>query len=124
MFFAQGAATTKTKNTVNEWIKPATGVLPPERMLVAVRAIAPVAGSPHREEGTLASLPRWADLLGLLCRSGFVIEDLFAPLHARPDAERGTFAHRSRYVAPYVRIKARRVGAASQTPAAKTIWTP
>jgi SAM-dependent methyltransferase len=84
----------------------------------------PVVGSPHREEGTLEYLHRWEELLGLLCRSGFVIEDLLEPLHARPDADRGAFAHRSRYVAPYVRIKARRVGAAGQAAAAKTIWTP
>jgi hypothetical protein len=45
-----------------------------------------------------------------MCRSGFVIEDLLEPLHARPDALPGSFAHRSRYVAPYVRVKARRTG--------------
>jgi len=69
-----------------------------------------VSGSSHREEGTLEFLHRWEDLLGALCRAGFVIEDLAEPLHARPDAERGSFAHRSQFVAPYVRIKARRVG--------------
>jgi len=87
-------------------------------------ALPPVAGSPHREAGTLEYLHRWEELLGLLCRSGFVIEDLLEPLHARPDAERGTFAHRSRYAAPYVRIKARRASALGPAPAAKTIWTP
>lgn len=70
----------------------------------------PVVGSSHREEGTLEFLHRWEDLLGGLCRNGFVIEDLAEPLHARPDAERGSFAHRSQFVAPYVRIKARRTG--------------
>lgn len=70
----------------------------------------PVAGSSHREEGTLEFLHRWEDLLGGLCRAGFVIEDLAEPLHAKGDAERGSFAHRSQFVAPYVRIKARRVG--------------
>src|SRR5262245_5568220 len=72
----------------------------------------PVAGSPHREEGTLEYLHRWEEILGLLCRAGFVIEDLIEPLHAKPDAAPGTFAHRSRYIAPYVRIKARRQAAA------------
>jgi hypothetical protein len=38
-------------------------------------------------------------LLGTLCRSGFAIEDVVEPLHARDDAEKGSFAHRSRYVA-------------------------
>lgn len=74
-----------------------------------------VAGSPHREPGTLEYLHRWEALLGLMCRAGFAIEDLVEPLHAKPDAEPATFAHRSRYVAPYVRVKARRVGGRSQT---------
>ena len=68
-----------------------------------------VAGSPHREEGTLEFLHRWEELIGGLCRTGFVIEDLSEPLHAKPEAPIGDFGHRSRYVAPYVRIKARRV---------------
>ena len=70
----------------------------------------PVVGSPHREEGTLEYLHRWEEIVGLLCRSGFAIEDLVEPLHAKADAPPGDFAHRSRYVAPYVRIKARRIG--------------
>lgn len=83
-----------------------------------------VIGSSHREEGTLEYLHRWEELVGLLCRAGFVIEDLFEPRHEKPDAEPGTFAHRSRYVAPYVRIKARRVGSTGKEPAARTIWQP
>ena len=67
-----------------------------------------VAGSRHREAGTREFLHRWEEMLGGLCRAGFVIEDLVEPLHADADAPAGTFAHRSRYVAPYVRIKARR----------------
>ena len=69
-----------------------------------------VVGSPHREEGTLEFLHRWEELLGLMCRAGFVIEDLVEPLHAKKDAEVDSFGHRSQYVAPYVRIKARRAG--------------
>ena len=78
----------------------------------------PVVGSPHREEGTLEYLHRWEELLGLMCRAGFAIEDLVEPLHAKADASPGDFAHRSRYIAPYVRIKARRTGGA------KSLWTP
>jgi SAM-dependent methyltransferase len=78
----------------------------------------PVLGSPHREPGTLEYLHRWEELLGLMCRAGFVIEDLVEPLHAKPDATRGDFAHRSQFVAPYVRVKARRVGGT------KSLWTP
>lgn len=73
----------------------------------------PVVGSPHREEGTLEYLHRWEEILGLMCRAGFVIEDLLEPLHAKVDAVRGAFAHRSQFVAPYVRIKARRIGTQS-----------
>lgn len=76
----------------------------------------PVMGSLHREEGTLEYLHRWQDLLGGMCRAGFVIEDLTEPLHAKADARAGTFAHRSGFVAPYVRIKARRTGGNSQQP--------
>jgi SAM-dependent methyltransferase len=85
----------------------------------------PVAGSPHREEGTLEYLHRWEELLGLMCRSGFVIEDLVEPLHARLDAAAGSFEHRSRYVAPYVRIKARRTSTAvaDATPP-PALWMP
>jgi SAM-dependent methyltransferase len=70
----------------------------------------PVTGSQHREEGTLEFLHRWEELIGGLCRAGFVIEDLVEPLLAKPDAQLGAFAHRCLYLAPYVRIKARRVG--------------
>jgi SAM-dependent methyltransferase len=73
----------------------------------------PVHGSRHRESGTLEYLHRWEELIGLLCRSGFVIEDLIEPFHAAPDAAPGDFGHRSRFTAPYVRIKARRTAASS-----------
>ncbi len=70
----------------------------------------PVVGSQHREEGTLEFLHRWEELIGGLCRAGFVIEDLVEPFLAKPDAPSGTFAHRCLHIPPYVRIKARRVG--------------
>ena len=68
------------------------------------------AHSRVRESGTLEHLHRWEQLIGHMCRAGFVIQDLLEPRHARPDAAVGTFGHRSTYVAPYVRIKARRIG--------------
>jgi SAM-dependent methyltransferase len=83
-----------------------------------------VDGSPHRESGTLEFLHRWEELIGGLCRAGFVIEDLIEPLHAEAGAAPGDFAHRSRYVAPYVRIKARRVGAAPANHSSAKLWTP
>jgi SAM-dependent methyltransferase len=81
----------------------------------------PVVGSPHREEGTLEYLHRWEELLGQMCRAGFAIEDLVEPLHAKADAARGDFAHRSQYVAPYIRVKARRTGSERGR---SSIWTP
>ena len=67
-----------------------------------------VEGSLHREAGTLEYLHRWEEIIGELCRSGFVIEDLVEPCHAKRDAAVDSFGHRSQFVAPYVRIKARR----------------
>lgn len=81
-----------------------------------------VNGSVHREEGTLEYLHRWEQLVGGMCRAGFAIEDLVEPLHADPKATVGTFGHRSRYVAPYVRIKARRVGIPGD--ARGRLWAP
>jgi len=83
-----------------------------------------VYGSPHREEGTLEYLHRWEEIVGLMCRAGFVIEDLIEPLHAKADAAAATFAHRSRYVAPYVRIKACRISAGIAAACSKALWTP
>jgi hypothetical protein len=69
-----------------------------------------------RERGTLEFLHRWEELIGGMCRAGFVIEDLLEPLHADQEAEHGGFAHRAQYVAPYVRIKARRSGGRGLSP--------
>ncbi len=72
----------------------------------------PVEGSLHREEGTLEFIHRWEQLIGGLCRAGFAVEDLSEPLHAKHDAARDSFGHRSQFVPPYVRIMARRTGKA------------
>lgn len=82
-----------------------------------------VVGSRHREAGTLEFLHRWETLLGGLCRAGFVIEDLVEPMHAKPETITGTFAHRSRYIAPYVRVKARREGGANGL-GSPQMWMP
>jgi len=74
----------------------------------------PVAGSLHREEGSLEFLHRWEQLLGEMCRAGFVIEDLIEPMHCDPRAAAGSFRHRSNFIPPYVRIKARRIGPAKR----------
>jgi SAM-dependent methyltransferase len=63
-----------------------------------------------REEGTLEYIHRWEALLGEMCRAGLVIEDMTEPFHAKPDADANSFAHRCQFVAPYIRVKARRTG--------------
>lgn len=83
-----------------------------------------VTGSAHREEGTLEYLHRWEALLGLLCRAGFAIEDLVEPMHADTSAAVGSFAHRGQYVAPYVRVKARRLGMAADSASTAKVWLP
>jgi SAM-dependent methyltransferase len=85
-----------------------------------------VTGSLHREPGTMEFLHRWEELLGGLCRAGFVIEDITEPRHADPQSVPGTFKHRSCYVAPYVRVTARRAmhGASAAAASAPRLWTP
>ncbi|MBF8305780.1 MAG: Methyltransferase type 11 [Acidobacteria bacterium] len=82
------------------------------------------ADAAHRESGTLEFLHRWEQLLGGLCRSGFVIEDVAEPKHADPQANPGSFAHRSCFVPPYIKIKARRTdGVLARSPERK-LWLP
>jgi len=46
MFAASGASASSTPTSTAECVSPAIGELPPLRMLVAVRAMAPVAAKP------------------------------------------------------------------------------
>lgn len=77
----------------------------------------------YRETGAVEYLHRWDQLVGELCRSGFVLEDFREPCRADHDAPPGHYGHRGRYVAPYVRLKARRIRR-TEPPAQKVIWTP
>jgi len=72
-------------------------------------ALPEVIGSLHREPGTVEYLHRWEELIGGLCRNGFVVEDLSEPYHGDRSKKPGSWGDRSEWVAPYVRIKARRV---------------
>lgn len=85
-----------------------------------------VTGSMHREPGTMEFLHRWDELIGEMLLAGFVLEALSEPYHGGDTAPAsGTFAHRSRYVPPYVRMKARRTGASSANdPPRKKMWMP
>ncbi len=68
----------------------------------------PSAANRLREPGTMEFVHRWEEILGGLCRSGFVIEDVVEPFHARPEEMPGRVGHRCQFIAPYIRIKARR----------------
>ncbi|MCA9126815.1 MAG: class I SAM-dependent methyltransferase [Planctomycetales bacterium] len=72
----------------------------------------PPARSPSklREPGTREYAHSWESILAGICRSGFVIEDVTEPHHAKADSPAGSFAHRCSYIAPYIRLKARRCG--------------
>jgi len=78
----------------------------------------------YRERGAVEFLHRWDDLIGELCRSGFVLEDLREPFRADHKAEPGHFGHRGRFVPPYVRLKARRVARAGVVESVQRIWMP
>ena len=76
----------------------------------------------HREVGTVEYLHRWEDLIGGLCKAGFVLEDLAEPRHANLQAEPGTAGHRACFVPPFVKLKARRIPSGS-TPQPRLILT-
>ena len=58
-----------------------------------------------RETGAVEYLHRWEQIIGGICRAGFVVEDLIEPVHAKRDAAVNSFADRATFIAPYVRIK-------------------
>ena len=70
-----------------------------------------------REHGTVEFLHSLSDILGGICRAGFVVEDVFEPEHARPGAEPGSFADRAAFLPPYLRVLARREGGEGRPPA-------
>ncbi len=80
--------------------------------------------SAYRENGAMEYLHRWQDLVGGLCKAGFVIEDLVEPRRGDPKAAPGHFGHRGMVVAPYVRIKARRTRAPQTFLGRSPIWIP
>jgi SAM-dependent methyltransferase len=78
----------------------------------------------YREAGAVEYLHRWDQLVGDLCRSGFVLEDLREPYRADVKAPAGHYGHRGRFVPPYVRLKARRVPRSQLKAGRQAIWTP
>ncbi len=77
-----------------------------------------------RETGAVEFLHRWEQLIGGMCRAGFMIADLVEPMHAKKNAELGSFADRATFVAPYVRIKAIRRNDNQPKAGPAKIWIP
>jgi SAM-dependent methyltransferase len=63
----------------------------------------------YREEDCSEFLHRWEEILGSLCRSGFVIEDVTEPKQLATTPEMRAFVERSNFLPPYIKIKARRL---------------
>ncbi len=82
----------------------------------------------YRETGAQEYLHRLEDIVGNLCASGFVIEDLREPRRADYRVDVTHFGYRGRFVPPYVRLKARRAprqDSGRQTSTDRpVIWTP
>lgn len=79
----------------------------------------------YRESGTAEYLHRWEDLVGGLCQSGFVVEDLCEPARANYAVDVGHYGYRGRYIPPYLRMKARRLPRTHDQSGEKPhIWTP
>ncbi|HUG93361.1 MAG TPA: class I SAM-dependent methyltransferase, partial [Planctomycetaceae bacterium] len=79
----------------------------------------------YREAGAVEFLHRWEQLVGEMCRAGFVLEDLREPHRADANAPPGHFGYRGRFIPPYVRLKARRVSRARHAvaPERPRLWT-
>ena len=79
----------------------------------------------YREAGATEYLHRWEDLVGGLCRSNMLLEDLREPVRADSNAPTHHFGYRGRFVPPYVRLKARRaVRSEADRTQSSILWTP
>ena len=88
-------------------------------------ALPPAADTSYREPGAVEFLHRWEHLVGELCEAGFVIEDLREPYRGDPAAMPGDYHHRGWFIAPYVRLKARRIRQENTGPGSRAkLWTP
>ncbi|MCA9188132.1 MAG: class I SAM-dependent methyltransferase [Planctomycetales bacterium] len=115
----------KTPTSLQSDIEPTGNSYVISRRYYDKQPLANVAGSRLREEGTMEFVHRWEEFIGGLCRAGFVVEDLVEPRHDDDRANIGSFGHRAAYIAPYVRIKARRIASAASGPSASPfLWQP
>jgi SAM-dependent methyltransferase len=84
----------------------------------------PVSDDSYREPEAVEYLHRWQDLIGGLCRAGFVLEDLVEPKRGDATAPPGHFRHRGLWTPPFVRLKARRTAVVSAPVEAPNLWIP
>ena len=98
----------KSPVSLQATIKPGDGGYVIQSPYYSKQAVPKVSGTSLREEGCLEFVHRWEEIIGGMCRCGFVIEDLVEPMHAKPESPRGEIGHRAQFIAPYLRIKARR----------------
>lgn len=82
-----------------------------------------VEDTSYREAGAIEYLHRWDELVGGLCRAGFVLEDLREPRRADYKAPVDHFGYRGRFIPPYVRLKARRLPRQQSTGTTR-LWLP
>ena len=83
-----------------------------------------VEDTSYREAGAVEYLHRWTELVGGLCRAGFVLEDLREPRRADYKAPVEHFGYRGRFVPPYVRLKARRIARVRSDVTTSKLWLP
>ena len=74
------------------------------------KSVAPGESSWLREPNTAEFAHSLETILGGICRSGMVIEDISEPDHAKSNSAPDSMSHRSRFIPPYLRIKARKRG--------------
>ncbi len=113
--YYRSTAAAPSKDASNKARTRNTPIPPSSRSSTAARRL--------REPGATEFLHRWEEIVGGMCRAGFVIEDLVEPMHAESESESGTFSHRATYIAPYVRIKARRKGEHTSQ-GTHSLWLP
>lgn len=78
----------------------------------------------YRETGATEYLHRTEQIVGGLCRAGFLIEDFNEPYRADPKAAVTQFGYRGRFTPPYIRMKARRRFRSETASNKPELWTP
>jgi len=81
-------------------------------------------GQEHRETDAVEYLHTLEQLIGGLCRIGFVVEGFVEPVRGDPAAEPGSFRHRCVFIPPYLKVLARRPRGGATGDSPPLLWTP